>query len=73
MALSINVDSIALHSIKRGMSDSITFKYDETKMDKTGKFVQEKHCYSNPFRPAVCIFTALGCYLSFLKRQSCSS
>lgn len=64
MARSINVDCIALHSIKRGMSDSITFKYDETKMDKTGEFVQEKNCYSNPFNPFVCIFTALGCYLS---------
>ena len=42
MARSINVDSIALHCIKRGISDSITFKYDETKMDKTGEFVQEK-------------------------------
>jgi hypothetical protein len=42
MARFINVDSIALHSIKRGISDSITFKYDETKMDKTGEFVQEK-------------------------------
>jgi hypothetical protein len=64
MARSINVDCIALHSIKQGMSDSITFKYDETKMDKTGEFVQEKNCYSNPFSPTVCIFTALGCYLS---------
>jgi hypothetical protein len=64
MARSINVDCIALHSIKRGILDSITFKYDETKMDKTGEFVQEKHCYSNPYNPFVCIFTALGCYLS---------
>ena len=64
MARSVNVDCIALHSIKRGMSDSISFKYDETKTDKTGEFVQEKNCYSNPFNPLVCIFTALGCYLS---------
>ena len=64
MARSINVDSIALHCIKRGISDSITFKYDETKMDKTGEFVQEKNCYSNPHEPLYCVFTALGCYLS---------
>ena len=64
MARSINVDSIALHSIKRGISDSITFKYDETKMDKTGEFVQEKNCYANPHEPFYCVFTALGCYLS---------
>ena len=41
-----------------------TFKYDETKMDKTGEFVQEKNCYSNPHEPLYCVFTALGCYLS---------
>ena len=64
MARSINVDSIALHCIKRGISDSITFKYDETKMDKKGEFVQEKYCYSNPHEPLYCVFTALGCYLS---------
>ena len=64
MACSINVNSIALHSIKRGISDSITFKYDETKMVKTGEFVQEKNCYANPYEPFYCVFTALGCYLS---------
>ena len=58
------MDSIALHSIKKGISDSLTLKYDETKMDKTGEFVQEKNCYSNPQKPLYCIFTALGCYLS---------
>jgi hypothetical protein len=64
MARSINIDSVALHSIKRGISDSITFKYDETKVDKTGEFVCEKNVYSNPHNPFVCVFTALGCYLS---------
>ena len=48
IARSVNVDSIALHSVKRGKSDSITFKYDQTKMNQTGEFVQEKNCYSNP-------------------------
>ena len=43
MARSINVDCLSLHNIKRGVSDSIVFKYDEKKMDKTGKFVQEKN------------------------------
>ena len=64
MARSINIDSVALHAIKRGISDSITFKYDETKVDKTGEFVCEKNVYSNPHDPFVCVFTALGCYLS---------
>ena len=66
MACSINVDCLSLHNLKRGISDSIVFKYDETKMDKTGEFVQEKNCYSNPLRGQehFCLFTALGCYLS---------
>jgi hypothetical protein len=33
-------------------------------MDQTGKFVQEKNCYSNPHEAYLCIFTGLGCYLS---------
>jgi len=33
MARSINVDCLSLHNIKRGISDSIVFKYDKTKMD----------------------------------------
>jgi len=31
MVRSINSNSVALHSIKRFISDSITFKYDETR------------------------------------------
>jgi hypothetical protein len=42
MAWSINIDSVALHSMKRGISDSVTFKYDQTKVDKTGELVCEK-------------------------------
>jgi hypothetical protein len=64
IARSVNVDSIALHSVKRGKSDSITFKYDQTKMDQTGEFIQEKNCYSNPHEAYLCLFTSLGCYLS---------
>ena len=32
MARSINIDSLSLHHMKRGVSDSIIFKYDETKI-----------------------------------------
>jgi hypothetical protein len=64
MARSCNVDCLSFHNIKRGISDSIVFKYDETKMDKTGEFVQEKNVYSNPFQGHLCFFTALGVYLS---------
>ena len=66
MARSCNVDCLSFHNIKRGISDSIVFKYDETKMDKTGEFVQEKNVYSNPLagQGHLCFFTALGVYLS---------
>ena len=48
MARSINIDCLSLHNLKRGISDSIVFKYDETKMDETGEFVQEKMCIPTP-------------------------
>jgi len=71
MACSINVDCLSLHNLKRGISDSIVFKYDETKTDKTGEFVQEKNVYSNPLKAQehLCAFTALGCYLSIYSEQ----
>ena len=37
MSRSISVDAIAFHQIKCGASDSIKFKFDETKADKTGE------------------------------------
>jgi hypothetical protein len=72
MAHSINVDCLSLHNIKQGISNSIVFKYDETKMEKAGEFVQEKNCYSKPFERSR-KFTALGCYLSInQERLSCT-
>lgn len=41
MARSINIDSIALNSIKKGISDSITFKYMKQRWQK-GEFACEK-------------------------------
>ena len=64
MSRSISVDSLAFHNIQRGDSDSIKFKYDETKSDKTGEFVQEKNCYANPHKPYVCFFLALAIWIS---------
>jgi hypothetical protein len=64
MARSISISSISLHNIKRGVSDSIQFKYDETKMDKSGQLVQTKNCYANPQTPYLCLYLALGCWLS---------
>ena len=44
MARSILVDSLSFHNIKPGNSDSIKFKYDETKTkaDKTGEYMSKK-------------------------------
>lgn len=60
LAWSINIDSVALYSIKRGISDFINFEYDETKVDKTDKFVCKKTVYSNQYDP----FIFLCCCLS---------
>lgn len=64
MSRSISIDVLSFHNVKQGASDSIKFKFDETKTDKTGEFVQEKNCYANPFNAAVCFFLALGCWIS---------
>ena len=39
MACSCNVDCLSFHNIKRGILDSIIFKYDKTKMEKKGEYV----------------------------------
>ena len=69
MACTCNVDCLPFHNIKHGISDSIVFKYDETKMDKTGEFVQEKNVYSNPLagQGHLCFFTALGVISPFTR------
>ena len=64
MSRSISIDGLAFHNIKSGVSDSIKFKFDETKADNTGKFVQEKNCYANPINPHLCFFLALGSWIS---------
>ena len=69
MAPSCNVDCLSFHNIKHGISDYSVFKYDDTKMDKTGKYVQEQNVFSNPFQGHLCFFTALRVYLSL--HQEC--
>lgn len=64
MVRSISISSLALHNIKRGVYDSIQFKYDNTKTDQTGEFVRTKNCYANPQTPHLCLYLALGCWLS---------
>ena len=64
MSRSISVGQLSLHNIKSGNSDSIKLKYDETKADKTGEFVQEKNCYINPVKANLCFFLSLGAWMS---------
>jgi hypothetical protein len=64
MAWSISISSIALHNMKRSVSNSIHFKYNETKVDKSGEFKQTKNCYANPQTAYLCLYLALGCWMS---------
>ena len=64
MARSISISTMALHNIKRGSSDSIEIKYDLSKADQSGEFVQTKNCYANPTSPHLCLYLSLGVYLS---------
>jgi hypothetical protein len=69
MAHFMNVDCLSVHDIKHCDSDSIVFKYDETKVHKTCKFVQEK-CYSDLLKSEdkFSLFTALGVYLDVIQK-----
>jgi hypothetical protein len=60
MARSISISTLGLHNIKRGSSDSIEIKYDLSKADQSGEFVQTKNCYANPASPHLCLYLALG-------------
>lgn len=62
--LCLGVFACSVHNIKSGTSDSIKFKFDETKADKTGEFTQEKSCYANPLTAHLCYFLSLGCWIS---------
>jgi len=65
---------LAFHNIKSGTSDSIKFKFDEKKADKTGEFTQqEKNCYANPFTEHLCYFLSLGCWISLNAKRLAST
>ena len=53
MARSSNIDALCFHNVKRGVSDSLTFKFDSSKSDQTGEFVTEKKVYANPLNPEI--------------------
>ena len=70
MARSISISSLGLHNIKLGSGgDSIAFKFDNSKTDQFGEFVQEKNCYANPKQAVLCLYLALGCWIS-IKSES---
>ena len=70
MARSISISSLGLHNIKLGSGgDSIAFKFDNSKTDQSGEFVQEKNCYANPKQAVLCLYLALGCWIS-IKSES---
>ena len=59
----INVDALAFHNMQKGQNDSIIVSYDKNKKDQTGKKVSPKNCFSNPRKPEISFFLAMGCYL----------
>ncbi len=63
MARSYNIAVLNFNSFKVGV-DSIIIKFCKTKKDPKGENLSPKNCYSNPFNYAVCVTTALGCYLA---------
>ena len=64
MSRTANIDALAIHNMRRGKSDSITFSHDKTKADQGGQFTTEKNVYANPLEPEVDCFLALGIWLS---------
>lgn len=63
MARSVNIDDLSFGMISMG-TDSMVVNYSDSKSDQKGEKVTPKNCFANPFDHVVCIFTALGCYLS---------
>lgn len=70
MARSISISSLGLHNMKVGSGgDSLAFKFDNSKTDQTGEFVQEKNCYANPKQAVLCLYLALGCWISMKSEE----
>ena len=63
MARSSNIDALCFHNVKRGVSDSLTFKFDSSKCDQTGEFVTEKNVYANPLNPELCPWLAFAVHI----------
>lgn len=63
LARSINIDNLSFGQLSLGM-DSLIIEYFDSKSDQSGEKTVPKNCFANPFDMHICIFTALGCYLS---------
>ena len=59
----LHMDNLSFGQFAIGM-DSLIIEYFDSKADQTGEKTVPKNCYTNPFDMTICIFTALGCYLS---------
>ena len=53
MDRSANINALCFHNVKHGVSDSIAFKFDNTKADQNGEFVMEKNGYANPLNSEI--------------------
>jgi hypothetical protein len=63
MARSASIDPLAFHHFNLGV-DSIIGKYDDSKADKIGERLSEKHIYANPLNWHMCWWTGMGIYCS---------
>ena len=64
MARSISIENLGLRNCKLGALDSVQWKYDDSKADKTGIKLTPKNCYANPFNFLACSFTSIGIWIS---------
>ena len=69
MGRTVNVDPMGFHNLCKSQHDIIIIQYDSNKMDKKREKVTPKNCYANPARPDICIFLALGCYISVIQNK----
>ncbi len=63
MGRPISIDDLGFHNMKKGIHDSVVLFHDKSKTDQTGQRVSPKNCYTNPNRPELSLFLAMGCYL----------
>ena len=61
MARGANVEPLGFHNISLG-TDSMRFKYDDSKTKKSGEKLSTKNIYGNPFDYSQCFYFGLGIY-----------